>query len=55
MYQRHVHARKLQADEMKLLTAIVEKTRRDRIRNIYIRGELKMEETQNQIKESRLR
>jgi hypothetical protein len=34
---------------MKFLRAIVGKTRRDRIRNTYIRGELKMEEIQNQI------
>jgi hypothetical protein len=31
------------------------KTKRDRIRNTYIRGELKMKEIQNQIEESRLR
>jgi hypothetical protein len=46
---------KLQAAEMKFLRATVEKTRRDRIRNTYIRGQLKMEEIQNQIEESRLR
>jgi hypothetical protein len=47
---------KLQADEMKFLRRIVGKTRRqERIRNIYIRGELKMEEIQNQIEGSRLR
>jgi hypothetical protein len=33
----------------------VEKTRSDRISNTHIRGELKMEEIQNQIDESRLR
>jgi hypothetical protein len=31
---------------------IVGKTRRDRIRNTYIRGELKMEEMQNKIERS---
>jgi hypothetical protein len=40
---------------MKLLRAVVRKTRRDRIGNTYIRGELKMEETQNQIMRSKLR
>jgi hypothetical protein len=40
---------------MKFLKAIVGKTKRDRIRNSYIRGELKMEEIQNQIRESRMR
>lgn len=44
-----------QAAEMKLLRAVVRKTRRDRIGNTYIRGELKMEETQNQIMRSKLR
>jgi hypothetical protein len=46
---------KLQAVEMKFLRAIVGKTRRDRIRNAYIRGELKMEEIQNCIMRSKLR
>jgi hypothetical protein len=45
---------KLQAVKMKLLRATVGKTRRERIRNTYIKGELKMEEIQNQIKEGRL-
>jgi hypothetical protein len=40
---------------VKFLRAIVGKTRRERIRNTYIRGQLKMEEIQNQIEESRLR
>jgi hypothetical protein len=40
---------------MKFPRALVGKTRRDRIRNTYIRGELKMEEIQNHIKRSRLR
>jgi hypothetical protein len=40
---------------MKLLGGIVGKTKRDRIRNTYIRGELNMEEIQNQIKRSRMR
>jgi hypothetical protein len=46
---------KLQAVEMKFVRAIVGKTRRKRIRNTYIRGELKMEGIQNRIEESRLR
>jgi hypothetical protein len=33
---------------MKFLRGIVGKTRRERIRNTYITGELKMEEIQNQ-------
>jgi hypothetical protein len=40
---------------MKFLGGIMGKTRRERIRNTYIRGELKMDEIQNQIKRSRLR
>jgi hypothetical protein len=40
---------KLQAVEMKFLSGRVGKTKRERIRNTYIRGELKMEEIQNQI------
>jgi hypothetical protein len=40
---------------MKFLRGTVGKTRRDRIRNTYIRGQLKMEQIQNQIEESRLR
>jgi hypothetical protein len=39
---------------MKFLRAVLGKYRRERIRNIKIRGELKMEGIQNQIKESRL-
>jgi hypothetical protein len=46
---------KLQTATMNFLSGIMGKTRRDRIRNIYIRGGLKMEEIQNQIEESRLR
>jgi hypothetical protein len=46
---------KLQAAEMKFLRATVGQTRRDRIRNTYIKGELKMEEIQNHIERSRLR
>jgi hypothetical protein len=34
---------------MKFLMEIARKSRRDRIRNSYIRGELKIEEIQNQI------
>jgi hypothetical protein len=37
---------------MKFLTAAVEKTRGYRIKKIYIKGELKMEEIKKQIKES---
>jgi hypothetical protein len=40
---------------MKFLKGAVGKTRRGKIRNTYIRGEIKMEETQNQIERSRLR
>jgi hypothetical protein len=40
---------------VKFLRAKVGKTRRDRIRIIYIRGEFKTEEIQNQIERSRLR
>jgi hypothetical protein len=40
---------------MKLLRAVVGKIRRDSIMNAYTRGELKMEETQNEIKRSFLR
>jgi hypothetical protein len=40
---------------MKFLRAAVGKNWRDRIRNMYIRGELKMEGIQNQIKQIRLR
>jgi hypothetical protein len=42
----------LLAVEMKFLRATVGKTRKDEMRNTYIRGELKMEEIQNQIEES---
>jgi hypothetical protein len=45
--------RKLQAAEMKFLRAVVEKTRRERITNTYIRGELMMETIQNQGERSR--
>jgi hypothetical protein len=38
---------------MKLLRATMGKTRRDRSRNTYTRGELKMEDTQNQIERRR--
>jgi hypothetical protein len=59
MEQRHEHTKreksKLQTAEIKFLRGIVGKTKRERIRNTYIRGELKMEEIQNQIEESRLR
>jgi hypothetical protein len=40
---------------MKFLRVIVGKTRRHRIINTYIRGELKMERIQNQTERSRLR
>jgi hypothetical protein len=40
---------------MEFLRGAVGKTRRDRIRNTHIRGELKMEEIQNQIERRRLR
>jgi hypothetical protein len=46
---------KLQPVEMKFLRGMVGKTMRNRIRNTYIREELKMEEIQNQIKRSRFR
>jgi hypothetical protein len=46
---------KLQAATMNFWSGIMRKTRRDRIRNIHIWGELKMEEIQNQIEESRLK
>jgi hypothetical protein len=39
---------------MKFLRATVGKNRRDRIRNTYIKGELMIEEIQNQIKRSRV-
>jgi hypothetical protein len=46
----------LQAVEMKFLRGILEKTGKLEVgHTAYIRGELKMEEIQNQIKESRLR
>jgi hypothetical protein len=38
-----------------LLRATVGKTRRDRIRSTYFRGEFKVEEIQNQIERSTLR
>jgi hypothetical protein len=41
--------------EMKFLRGIVGKTRRGRIRKTYIRGELKVEEIQDQIEENRFR
>jgi hypothetical protein len=44
---------KIQAVEMKFLEEIVGKTRRERIRNTYIKGELKMGEIQNQVDRSR--
>jgi hypothetical protein len=40
---------------MKFLRAVVGKARRNRIRNTHIRGELRMEEIQNQTERSRLR
>jgi hypothetical protein len=40
---------------MKFWRAIMRKSTGDRIRNTYIRGEQKMEEIQNQMKERRLR
>jgi hypothetical protein len=40
---------------MKLLRGIMGKPRRDRVRNMYINGELKIEEVQNQIKRSGVR
>jgi hypothetical protein len=46
---------KLQAVEVKFMRAIVGKCRRGRIRNTHIREELKVEEIQNQIKESIVR
>jgi hypothetical protein len=46
---------KLQATEMKRLRRAVGKTRREKIRNTYIRAELKVAETQRQIEESSLR
>jgi hypothetical protein len=46
---------KLQAAEMKFLMGTVGRTRRDRIRNRYIREEIKMEEIHNQIESSGLR
>jgi hypothetical protein len=44
----------MKATEMKL-TAIMGNTKRDRIRNAHIRGQLRMEDIQNQIKGNRLR
>jgi hypothetical protein len=41
---------KIQAFEIKFLRAIMGKTERERIRNAYIREELRMEDIQNQIK-----
>jgi uncharacterized Fe-S cluster-containing protein len=46
---------KLEAVEIKFLRGIVGKTRTDRIRNTYIRGELKIEEIQNKTERSKLR
>jgi hypothetical protein len=40
---------------MKLLTAIMGKTKRNRIRNAHIREELRMQDIKNQIEENRLR
>jgi hypothetical protein len=40
---------KVQAAEMKFLRATVGETRRDGIKNTYIRGELKMQEIQNKM------
>jgi hypothetical protein len=46
---------KIQATEMTFLKAIMGKTERHRIRNAYIREELRKEDTQNQIEGNRLR
>jgi hypothetical protein len=59
MDQRYGHVLreeiKLQAAEKKLPRAIVGKAMRERIRNTYISGELKIEEEQKQMKINRLR
>jgi hypothetical protein len=39
---------KIQATEIKFLSAIMGKTKRDRFRNAHIRKELRMEDIQNQ-------
>jgi hypothetical protein len=46
---------KIQATEMKLLRAIMQKSKRDRIKNAHIREELRMENIQNRIEGKRLR
>jgi hypothetical protein len=46
---------KIQAAKMTFLTAIMGKTKKDRIRNAHIREELRMEDVQNQIEGNRLR
>jgi hypothetical protein len=45
---------KVQAIRMKFLRAIMGKTKRDRIRNVHIREEVRMEDIQNQIEGNRL-
>jgi hypothetical protein len=45
---------KIQATETKFLRVITGKAKRDRIRNAHIRGQLRMEDIQNQIKANRL-
>jgi hypothetical protein len=42
---------KIQAIKMKFLTAIMGKTKRDRIRNAHTREELRMMDIQNQMRE----
>jgi hypothetical protein len=46
---------KIQATQIKILRAIMEKTKRDRIRNAYIREELRKKDIQNQTEGNRLR
>jgi hypothetical protein len=40
---------------MKFLRAVIEKTKRDRIRNAHVREEFRMGDIQNQIEGNRLR
>jgi hypothetical protein len=60
MERRRKHAlrereNEIQATEMKFLRAIMEKAKRDRIRNSHIRYEPRMEDTQEQMERNMLR